>query len=503
MDSKTVRVRFAPSPTGPLHIGGLRTALYNYLFAKQNNGTFILRIEDTDQSRFNPKAEQHILDSLAWCGILPDEGPSTQGLKGPYKQSKRKETYNKYVKKLIDSGDAYLAFDTPKELQLKREEYEQKNKDPFQYDNKTRGCMRNTLSLSEKEIKELLRAETPYVVRIKMPKNKEIVFSDMVRGKIQVNTKTLDDKILLKGDGMPTYHLANVVDDYLMNISHVIRGEEWLPSTPLHILLYEKLGWKNKTPKIAHLPLILKPQGKGKLSKRDGEKMGYSVFPIQWEEKEKIILGFREEGFLPEATTNILALLGWNPGTEQEVFSLKELIKKFSLKKISKGGARFDLAKSKWINQKHIQREPDATLIKYIEDKAKTKGVFVKGVAKKTLPLVKKRAETLVGLWRELQVFYCSPNKYNTKKWNPEAKEYIEKLVFLISSTRDFSAANLKTTTTRFIENKNLSYSTLLVPLRILLLGDSIGPDLFQTIEALGEKETKERIKKGLKVIQE
>ena len=493
MDTKKVRVRFAPSPTGPLHIGGLRTALYNYLFAKQNKGTFLLRIEDTDQARFKSKAEQHILDSLGWCGILPDEGP--------YKQSERKEIYNKHIKKLIELGDAYIAFDSPKELELKRQEHEKKNKDPFQYDNKTRESMRNTLSLSKKEIKELFWAKTPCVVRIKMPKNKKIVFNDIIRGNIEVNTSTLDDKVLLKADGMPTYHLANVVDDYLMNISHVIRGEEWLPSTPLHVFLYKTLGWKNKMPKFAHLPLILKPQGKGKLSKRDGEKMGYSVFPIHWEEKGKNILGFKEEGFLPQATVNILALLGWNPGTEQEVFSLKDLIKKFSLKKISKGGARFDLPKSKWINQKHLQKEPDVKLIKHIEDKAKEKGCFIKGRAKKTLPLIKNRAETLVGLWEEAQVFYCSPTKYNTKKWKSEAKEHIQKIVFLIVGLKCFNAANVKTTTTDFIKKNKLSFSEVLVPLRILLLGDSIGPDLFQTIEVLGEKEIEKRIKKALKLI--
>ncbi len=498
MKNKTVRVRFAPSPTGPLHIGGLRTALYNYLFAKKNKGTFVLRIEDTDQMRFKEGAEKHILEALNWCGISPQEGPNKKGAYGPYRQSKRKHLYRKYAEKLLKEGAAYIAFDTPEDINKKRKKHEQEKKEPFQYDNKTRIKMQNALSLPKKKTEELLAQKTPYVVRIKTPKNQEIIFNDIVRGRVKINTNILDDKVLLKADGMPTYHFANVVDDFLMNISHVIRGEEWLPSTPTHLLLYEKLGWKNKTPKFAHLPLILKPKGEGKLSKRDGDKMGYSVFPVLWKEEGQKTPGFREDGFLPEAMLNILALLGWNPGTEQEIFSLKEMEKKFSLKKIAKAGARFDPTKSKWINHKHIQKEPNQNLVVVIEKHAKKEKVFKKGLAAKIIPVIKNRTETLLQLWEEAAPFYQKPTTYNLKKWKKSSHKHMKKLRAAIKKATKFDLNNNKKTITTFVKKEELSFPEVFIPLRVLLLGDTIGPDIIQTIGVLGKEETLTRMQKGL-----
>ena len=362
--NQKVRVRFAPSPTGPLHIGGVRTALYNYLFARKHNGTFILRIEDTDQTRFVPGAEQYIMNSLKWCGINVDEGIEEGGEYGPYRQSDRKHLYRKYADELVEKGFAYYAFDTPEELETLRKQLEEEKASNTAYSASTRTRMKNSLTLSDAETKSILATGTPYVIRFKMPEGEEIIASDLIRGEVRVNTSTLDDKVLFKSDGMPTYHLANVVDDYLMKISHVIRGEEWLPSMPLHVLLYRSFGWESIMPKFAHLPLLLKPDGKGKLSKRDGDRLGFPVFPLQWTDpvSGEVSSGYKESGYFPEAFINILAFLGWNPGTEQEIFSMQELVDSFSIEHIHKAGARFDFEKAKWFNNQYLILQPDGEL---------------------------------------------------------------------------------------------------------------------------------------------
>jgi glutamyl-tRNA synthetase len=425
MPEKPVRVRFAPSPTGPLHIGGVRTALFNYLFAKKHNGKFILRIEDTDQARYVAGAEDYLLESLEWCGIKPDEGVNIGGDYGPYRQSERKESYHKYVKQLVEKEYAYYAFDTPEELEKKRKEYESRG-ETFTYNAAERNSLSNSLSLSAEEVKEKLNSGYPFVIRYKMPVGEELVFEDVIRGRVMVNTNTLDDKVLFKADGMPTYHLANVVDDYLMKISHVIRGEEWLPSLPLHVLLYRSFGWEAEMPEFAHMPLTLKPDGKGKLSKRDGDLGGFPVFPLSWTDPKtnKISKGYKESGYFPEAFINIIALLGWNPGTTQEIFSMDELIGAFSLEKVGKAGARFDPDKAKWFNHYYLQKQDMGTLADSFKEILEEKKADYADIdVRKVVELIRERANFVSDFWDQGHFFFKPPEEYDPKAVKKNWKE--------------------------------------------------------------------------------
>lgn len=408
-DQKSVRVRFAPSPTGPLHIGGVRTALYNYLFAKRNNGTFILRIEDTDQLRYVPGAEEYIIESLKWCGIRYDEGPGIGGDYGPYRQSERQNLYRDFANQLIDNGYAYYAFDTPQELEEMRERLKAEKSDSQQYDVKTRGGMTNSLTLSQDETQHRISSGEPYVIRIKIPENEIIVVNDLIRGKVEVRSELLDDKVLFKSDGMPTYHLANIVDDHLMDISHVIRGEEWLPSAPLHVFLYRCFKWE--APQFAHLPLLLKPDGNGKLSKRDGDRLGFPVFPLKWEDpiSRDVSSGYRESGYFPEAFINMLALLGWNPGTEQEIFSLEELTKEFSLERVGKSGSKFDPDKAKWFNHKYLVEISNTKLAEQFAPYIAERGITVDlGFVEKVVEIIKERANFVSDFWEQSSFFFTA-----------------------------------------------------------------------------------------------
>ncbi|MFQ5447346.1 MAG: glutamate--tRNA ligase, partial [Saprospiraceae bacterium] len=445
---ENIRVRFAPSPTGPLHIGGVRTALYNYLFAKKTRGTFILRIEDTDQGRYVSGAEDYIADALEWCGLKPDEGPGMGGEYGPYRQSERKDIYKKYALELVSNGSAYYAFDTPEELDARRKAEAAKGNHNFRYDNATRQSMKNSLTLSASEVKHLLDGGEHYVIRLKVPQDETVTFRDLIRGQVSFQTNELDDKVLLKGDGMPTYHLANIVDDHLMHISHVIRGEEWLPSTGHHVLLYRAFGWEATMPQFAHLPLILKPDGKGKLSKRDGAKFDMPVFPLGWDgpTPEDKFRGFREFGFLPAAAVNFLAFLGWNPGTEQELFSLDELCQAFSIEKISKGGARFDYDKAKWYNQQYIQRSDNATLAALVQPHIAANGHAPDtAYVEKVCGVLKERLTFLTDFWEAGSYFFEDVKSYDdkniAKRWKPESRPVFEALISLLENSDPFEAA--------------------------------------------------------------
>src|SRR5690554_6869094 len=430
--TKTVRVRFAPSPTGALHIGGVRTALYNYLFAKKHNGKFVLRIEDTDQNRFVPGAEDYIKDSLEWLGLIPDESPWTGGPDSPYRQSERKSIYMQYAMDLIEKGHAYYAFDTPEELEAMRERLAAARVVSPQYNSITRTQMKNSLTLPEDEVKERLASGEPYVIRIKVPRKEEIRLNDLIRGWVLVHSNTLDDKVLMKSDGMPTYHLANIVDDHLMGITHVIRGEEWLPSAPLHVLLYKYLGWEDTMPEFAHLPLLLKPDGNGKLSKRDAEKQGFPIFPLSWPDPTtgEVAVGFREAGYLPEALVNFLAFLGWNPGTEQELFTLDDLVGSFSLERINKAGARFDIQKAQWYNQQYLRRKSPEALAAYLLESLAAEGIECsreKAVA--VAGLMQDRITFPREIWEQGKYFFRPPESYDekvaSKKWNEDAVKVI------------------------------------------------------------------------------
>jgi glutamyl-tRNA synthetase len=502
MKSKEIRVRFAPSPTGPLHMGGVRTALYNYLFARKHNGKMILRIEDTDQARFVPGAEDYIIESLSWCGIEFDEGISAGGPFAPYRQSERKEIYQQYVMKLLETGHAYYAFDTPEELEAMRRKAESEKSSPFQYDVITRNHLKNSLVLSEVDVKKLLAEQTPYVIRIRIPENETIALQDLIRGIVEVESNLLDDKVLFKSDGMPTYHLANVVDDYLMNITHVIRGEEWLPSAPLHVLLYRFFGWEDVMPQFAHLPLLLKPDGKGKLSKRDGDRLGFPVFPLQWKDPEtgEISSGYRESGYLPEAFINILAMLGWNPGTEQEIFSMQELIDSFSLDRVSKSGAKFDADKAKWFNHQFIQKATDEELVKHLQPFITEKGHDIADEKiLRLLPLVKERASLIPDLWDQMQFFFVRPGSYDEqplkKRWKPDTSPTLLDIADLIENSGKESADELSSLVKEFIDDKQLNMGGVMLPLRIALVGSASGPDLFVIMEKLGTNETVARIR--------
>lgn len=492
----SVRVRFAPSPTGALHIGGVRTALYNYLFARQQGGTFILRIEDTDQTRYVPGAEQYIIDTLKWVGLLPDEGVGFGGDKGPYRQSDRKEIYQRYAHELVQRGHAYYAFDSAESLEKRREAEEN-----FTYNHLTRPALDNSLSLSSEETDKRLKAGEPFVIRLKVTPGRPIHINDLIRGEVVFQSSELDDKVLLKADGMPTYHLANIVDDHLMEITHVIRGEEWLPSTAHHVLLYEGFGWTDTMPRFSHLPLILKPVGNGKLSKRDGAKFGMPVFPLEWNgaTPEESFSGFRDTGFLPEAVINFLALLGWHPGGEQEIFSIDELIQAFSVDHISKGGARFDYEKAKWFNQKYIQAADNAVLASYIGPLAAAKGYNPSEDYLQQVAALMKERVTFLPDFVETGYYLFEPvREYDRetfqKKWTPAVADFFAELIKMVATFDDFNAAALEEAVKHFMQEKGFKPGDVLPLLRIALAGTMKGPAVFDMAVALGREETVRRL---------
>jgi glutamyl-tRNA synthetase len=506
---KKVRVRFAPSPTGPLHIGGVRTALYNYLFAKKHGGDFLLRIEDTDQTRYVKGAEDYILEALEWCGITPSEGVGVGGEYGPYRQSERKleGTYKKYVDQLLASGKAYYAFDTAEELDQMRERLKAAGGSSQQYDATSRLTMKNSLTLSAEEVESKIAAGEPFVVRVKIQKNEEVKFKDIIRGWVSVDTTNLDDKVLYKSDGMPTYHMANVVDDYLMKITHVIRGEEWLPSAPLHVLLYNYLGWEDVMPQFAHLPLILKPNGNGKLSKRDGDAGGFPVFPIEWTSPEgEKSSGFRETGYFPEAHINMLAFLGWNPGTEQEIFSVDELVAAFSLEKVGKSGAKFDPEKTKWFNEQYLRTKSNKELalilspILVSNGYTNLSGDFIAQVC----GLMKERAIFTKDIVENGKYFFEAPTVYDEqtvkKKWKENSPEIVADLITVFSNT-EFNAEALELAFKTYVEEKELGFGIAMIAIRLSLTGVGGGPSLFDIMEVLGKEESMNRLKAGIENI--
>jgi len=505
--SKRVRVRFAPSPTGPLHMGGVRTALYNYLFAKKNGGDFLLRIEDTDENRFVPGAMEYVIESLKWCGIEPNEGEGYGGDKGPYIQSKRKEMYRPYAEKLVETGAAYIAFDSADDLDIMREKAKQMGVPNWQYNCVTRSSMKNSLTLSKEEVSKRLADGEPYTVRMKMPRNEDIKFEDIIRGWITVNTNNLDDKVLFKETGMPTYHLANIVDDHLMEITHVIRGEEWLPSAPLHVLIYEAFGWER--PQFAHLPLILRPDGNGKLSKRDGDRLGFPVFPIDWlnPDGEKYS-GYRENGYYPEAFINMLALLGWNPGNNQEIFSLDELVKEFSLERVGKSGSRFDPDKTKWFNQQYLRTKTNEELadsiLPILEKKNITKPrEYVAGVCN----LMKERATFAKDILEEGIYFFEPVTTYDAatvqKKWNDETAKILQELLEELKMLNDFSSSEIEKLFTAYLEKNNYGFGKVGLGFRLLVTGKGMGPSMFEVCALLGKETVIQRMEEGLIKVQQ
>ncbi len=498
-----VRVRFAPSPTGPLHIGGVRTALYNYLFAKKHKGTFILRIEDTDQTRYVEGAEDYIKESLDWLGLIPEEGPGYGGSFGPYRQSERKDLYGQFARQLVDEGKAYYAFDTPDDLQKMREDMAAKGIHSAKYNYQTRGKMKNSLTLSADEVKSLLEKGENVTIRLKIPQDKTISFDDIVRGEVSFATNELDDKIILKADGMPTYHLANIIDDHLMEITHVIRGEEWLSSTAHHVLMYDFFGWA--IPKFAHLPLILKPSGKGKLSKRDGAKFGFPVFPLEWDAKEEgeIYAGFRESGYLPGALLNFIALLGWNPGDDREMFSIDELIDAFSLDKIVKSGARFDVDKSRWFNQQYIIKTPNADLVKMVSPLIRKAGFEAdEHFLSQFVELMKERVEMIPDFLTKGIFFFEMPDEIDEKtirkKYKVEYRAHFDQLIEGIKKMDHFTSSTAETFIKSYIELHGLSYGAILPVLRIGVSGTMKGPGLFEIMELLGKEEVIRRLEKSI-----
>jgi len=497
-----VRVRFAPSPTGPLHIGGVRTALFNYLFAKKHKGTFVLRIEDTDQNRYVSGAEQYIKDAIEWCGFPYEEGPGKEGKFGPYKQSERKHIYKEYCDKLIASGNAYYAFDSAESLDALRTACEAEKK-TFIYNWHNRLELDNSLVLDTDEVTKRIANGDKYVVRFKSPQDEILLLEDEIRGEIKIDTNVLDDKILFKSDGMPTYHLANIVDDHLMEISHVIRGEEWLPSMALHILLYRSLGWD--APKFAHLPLILKPTGKGKLSKRDGDKGGFPVFPLEWKTEETISRGFKEDGYLPEAVVNFLAFLGWNPGTEQELFTLEELVESFDLKRVNKAGAKFDPEKAKWFNQQYFVNQEDSIIANKFEAVIanKVKQSYSNEYITKAVSLVKERAVFVNDLWDLSNFFFEAPTEYDAKAFKKAIKEdtpaLMQELVTVIEGIEEFTSENTQTVVKGWITAKEIGFGKVMQPLRLSLVGAMKGPDVFDIMCLLGKEESVKRIQAIIK----
>lgn len=502
MSEKKVRVRFAPSPTGALHIGGVRTALYNYLFARQHGGDLVFRIEDTDSNRFVPGAEEYILESFRWLGIKFDEGVSFGGDNGPYRQSERRDIYKKYVDQLLEKGKAYIAFDTPEELEAKRAEIQN-----FQYDAGTRGLMRNSLTLSEEEVEALIADGNQYVVRFKIEPGHEVHVKDLIRGDVVIKSDILDDKVLYKSaDELPTYHLANIVDDHLMNISHVIRGEEWLPSAPLHVLLYEAFGWADTMPQFAHLPLLLKPEGKGKLSKRDGDRLGFPVFPLEWHDPktEEVSSGYRESGYFPEAVVNFLALLGWNPGTEQEIFSLEELVEAFDIARCSKAGAKFDYQKGIWFNHEYILKKSDKEIADLFAPIVANNGVD-ETLERITLVvhMMKDRVNFVKELWPLCSFFFVAPTSYDEKtakkRWKESSPQQMAELCDLLASLDDFSIEAQEAAVHAWIEAKEYKLGDIMNAFRLCLVGEGKGPGMFDISAFLGKKETLDRLKRALK----
>lgn len=504
-----VRVRFAPSPTGPLHIGGVRTALYNYLFARQHHGTMILRIEDTDQTRFVPGAEDYIIEALTWLGIQFDEGVHIGGPAGPYRQSDRKPLYKQYADQLIRDGWAYYAFDKPEALDAKRKEYEALKK-TFQYDCNTRGEMENSLSLSADEVKRRLDNGEPYVVRFKFPQNIEITVHDLIRGDVTMNSNLLDDKVLFKSDGMPTYHMANIVDDHLMEVSHVIRGEEWLPSAPLHVMLYKAFGWEDTMPQFAHLPLLLKPEGNGKLSKRDGDRLGFPVFPLDWHDPNsgELSHGYREQGYLPQAVVNMLALLGWNPGTEQEIMSMDELIQLFDIGHISKSGAKFNVEKAKWFNHEYLQKCSDEELAQMFRPQLQEHHVTASHDYVVTVcGMMKERLTFPSELWDTTYYFFKAPEEYNPKdiqkRWKPGMTKHMTKVIEILNTVPFEYDAIHKALLDDYIKGNELNMGQVMNSFRLALVGETKGPDMITLVMMLGKDETIARVQRAIDVIGE
>ena len=504
MDRK-VRVRFAPSPTGALHIGGVRTALYNYLFAKKHGGDFLIRIEDTDQTRFVPGAEEYIINALKWVGIIADEGIGFgDGPHAPYRQSERKPMYKQYVMQLLDAGYAYYAFDTSEELDAMRDRLKASNVDS-KYDAITRMAMKNSLTLPEDEVQRRLASNEPYVIRIKLPKKEDVKFYDEIRGWVSINTAQMDDKVLYKSDGMPTYHLANVVDDYLMQISHVIRGEEWLPSAPLHVLLYRYLGWENVMPKFAHLPLLLKPEGNGKLSKRDGDRLGFPVFPLEWKDPStgEVSSGYRESGYLPEAVLNLLAFLGWNPGTTQEIFSKAELVDAFSLERVSKSGAKFDQNKAKWYNQQYVRHTDNAVLCEELKKILSSKSLtFSDDYVLAVCGLIKEKISFIKELWDVGSYFFIEPTAYDTsvieKRWNEKSPLVLQDLIQHTRVIEKFGATDFEQAYNEALTKNGVSNKEFMQLLRVCLSGVAGGPPIFEMAALFGKQNTIQRLQNAL-----
>ena len=507
MTERRVRVRFAPSPTGPLHIGGVRTALYNYLFARQHGGDLIFRIEDTDSNRFVPGAEAYILESFKWLGIKFDEGVSFGGEHGPYRQSERRDIYKKYVKVLLDAGKAYIAFDTPEELDAKRKEVPN-----FQYDASTRMQMRNSLTLAKEEVDALIAEGKQYVVRFKIEPNEDVHVNDLIRGDVVINSSILDDKVLYKSaDELPTYHLANIVDDHLMEVSHVIRGEEWLPSAPLHVLLYRAFGWEDTMPAFAHLPLLLKPEGNGKLSKRDGDRLGFPVFPLEWHDPKsgEVSSGYREAGYLPEAVINFLALLGWNPGNDQELMSMDELVRLFSLEHCSKAGAKFDYKKGIWFNHEYILHKPDAEIAELFKPVLEAHGVdasaYSDAYLSRVVSLVKGRVNFVKELWEQARFFFVAPTTYAEKdvkkRWTEDTPRIMQELTALLQNIDDFSSKHCEDIVIGWITEKGYHMGNVMNAFRLAVVGECKGPHMFDITELIGKEETLERINRAIQTI--
>lgn len=504
MSERKVRVRFAPSPTGPLHIGGVRTALYNYLFAKQNGGDLVFRIEDTDSNRFVPGAEEYILESFRWLGIKFDEGVSFGGNYSPYRQSERRDIYKKYVQVLLDNGKAYIAFDTPEELEVKRAAM-----DNFQYDASTRLSMRNSLALPAEEVKALIESGHQYVVRFKVEPGEKVVVNDIIRGEVTINSSILDDKVLYKSaDELPTYHLANIVDDHLMEISHVIRGEEWLPSAPLHVLLYRAFGWEDTMPRFAHLSLLLKPEGNGKLSKRDGDRLGFPVFPLEWHDPASgaVSSGFRESDYLPEAVINFLALLGWNPGDDVELMSMEELVKKFDLSKCSKAGARFDYKKMVWFNHEYILQKPDSEIVALFMPVVESHGISTTPkFLEKVVSLMKGRVNFVHELWDACGFYFVAPTEYDEKtakkRWKEDSAQKMGELAALLENLEDFSIESQDAAVHQWIEAKGYGMGEIMNAFRLALVGEGKGPQMFDISGLIGKEETLARLKRAIEVL--
>jgi glutamyl-tRNA synthetase len=508
MNTQNVRVRFAPSPTGPLHIGGVRTALYNYLFAKKHNGTFILRIEDTDQTRFVEKAEEYIQEAFDWCGINPDESPWNPGKYGPYRQSERKPMYREYADKMIANGTAYYAFDSSEQLTDVREKAKIAKMPNWQYNHITRNSMQNSLTLSEDVVKEKIENGDPFVIRVKIPRNEEVRFEDEIRGWVTVNTSNLDDKVIFKSDGMPTYHLANIVDDHLMEITHVIRGEEWLPSAPLHVLLYRYLGWEDTMPKLAHLPLILRPDGNGKLSKRDGDRLGFPVFPLNWKDDKtgEESSGYRERGYFPAAFTNMLAFLGWNPGTNEELFDLEALVNTFTIERVGKSGAKFDAPKALWYQQQYLRSTSNEDLAKMVMSFAVEKDIKTDiTTLAKVCGLMKERATFLKDILEEGSYFFEAPVEYDAKtikkKWKDHTSDLVQSLRYEFATISDFTHDNIESSFSNFLSTKEIGFGQIGPALRLAVSGKGMGPSLFEICEILGKEETLKRIDTALNTI--